>query len=376
MTADAGRTVHAAVLRVRTASPFFATLLLFARIVPRPGIGTAATDGESIFYEPAFITQLSRGQVEAVLLHEVLHCALLHVPRRGTREPDRWNVAADIVVNGLIAAMASVELPQGAVRDRQLEHLPVEEVYALLPAGTSCPPASADLLDLPRVAADAVADAGLQRTVDRVTTVWREAVERAWVVEQSVGAGTLPAGFAREFLEASVSRVDWRSRLWQFVVQSPVDFSGFDRRFIGQGIYLDASVGEQLVVDVAIDTSGSVDAEQIGMFVAELRGIMRAYPHIDCRLYYADSDVYGPYQLHRNEAIPAPRGGGGTSFVPFFDAITQRRRDVALALYFTDGYGTFPDTAPAVPVLWLVPPGGLDDAKFPFGSVLRVWPAA
>ncbi|MFN9979518.1 MAG: DUF2201 family putative metallopeptidase, partial [bacterium] len=37
-----------------------------------------------------------------MLVHELLHAALLHSSRNGGRDPELWNVAADIVINGII----------------------------------------------------------------------------------------------------------------------------------------------------------------------------------------------------------------------------------------------------------------------------------
>lgn len=66
-----------------------------------------------------------------VLLHKVLHAALHHVSRRGLRHPFVWNVAADVVVNGIVRA-AGFTLPTDALLDDALEKLTVEEVYGLL----------------------------------------------------------------------------------------------------------------------------------------------------------------------------------------------------------------------------------------------------
>ncbi len=72
--------------------------------------------------------------------------------------------------------------------------------------------------------------------------------------------------------------------------------------------------------------------------------------------------------------MPAAKGGGGTSFVPFFDWVTKQEEEGAqpLCIYLTDGYGTFPHTPPASPVLWVVMPGGLESPAFPFGDVARM----
>src|SRR5688500_19738135 len=52
--------------------------------------------------------------------------------------------------------------------------------------------------------------------------------------------------------------------------------------------------GENLNVLLAVDTSGSIDQRAVNVFLSEVRGILRAYPHLRCDLYYADAEVYGP----------------------------------------------------------------------------------
>lgn len=73
--------------------------------------------------------------------------------------------------------------------------------------------------------------------------------------------------------------------------------------------------------------------------------------------------------------MPKPQGGG-TSFRPFFTALAQeesaKRSREQLAVYLTEGYGDFPDAPPDGPVLWVVAPGGLVSAAFPFGEVARL----
>jgi predicted metal-dependent peptidase len=75
---------------------------------------------------------LSTAQKDGLLLHEVLHAALMHIPRRGMRDTMLWNYAADIVTNGIIAQQGTFELPPGGLRDTKLEHLSVEEIDEIL----------------------------------------------------------------------------------------------------------------------------------------------------------------------------------------------------------------------------------------------------
>ena len=125
---------------------------------------------------------------------------------------------------------------------------------------------------------------------------------------------------------------------------------------------------------MAVDTSGSIDHQQLRMFLSEVNGILNSYPHLECELYYADADAYGPYELNPDSDIPQPQGGGGTSFVPFFDKISDRTDAMTrgVCVYLTDGYGTFPDPPPELSVLWVVTPGGLDLTQFPFGEAVRL----
>lgn len=124
--------ISASLLRLQTRSPFFATLALFTHIRMTTGVPTAATDGQDIFINPEFVRSLPSPALDGLLLHEVLHAALLHVVRRQTREHQLWNIAADIVVNGMVAQQEGMTLPKGGIRDKKLEHLSVEEIYEIL----------------------------------------------------------------------------------------------------------------------------------------------------------------------------------------------------------------------------------------------------
>ena len=373
--------ISASLLRLRMRSPFFATLALFAKFIPTQNIPTAATDGKDIFYNPDFLLSLPTPQQDGLLLHEVLHAALLHVLRRGVREKERWNIAADIVVNGIICQQGCFELPEGVIRDRNLEHLSVEEIYELLPQqDRSYGLGICDLYDNPPTGNGD--ERGIGNKGDRLSEAkraeleshWRNAMQQAAVIARTTNQGNIPAGIARELGALDTAQLDWRSYLWRYLVKTPTDYTEFDRRFIGRGLYLETLQGESVKVYVAVDTSGSIDSKLLKMFLSEVRGILDSYPHLECELYYADADVYGAYELNPDSDIPQPKGGGGTSFVPFFNKISHDwdGMTTAVCVYLTDGYGTFPNTAPELPVLWVVTPGGLNLSQFLFGETVRL----
>ena len=72
--------------------------------------------------------------------------------------------------------------------------------------------------------------------------------------------------------------------------------------------------------------------------------------------------------------MPAPVGGGGTDFRPFFAELERAgaAADNGIAVYLTDGFGAFPPKPPNGPTLWVVTPGGLPLEKFPFGETVRM----
>ncbi|MEY2983471.1 MAG: hypothetical protein RLZZ568_88 [Cyanobacteriota bacterium] len=417
-------------LRLRMKSPFFATLSLFAQSQFTRMVPTAATDGKTIYLNPDFFESLPPAQKDGVFLHELLHAALLHQQRRGSRERTIWNIAADIVVNGMIVAEQGYEIPEGGIRDKEIEKYQVEEVYELLLSHKALPSLEMpDLLEqplalptvednkgqdpgnnqqepdnnqekteketsqpippvnqagfneefrqqqtVPTGSPDASALTSPQHRQHELEVYWRNAIKQATTIARSQGTDTLPAGIERHLGKIGEPQLDWRHYLWRFLVHTPNDFQGFDRRFIHQGLYLDYLTGESVEIFCCIDTSGSINDQQISLFLGEIRGILSAYPQLHCWLWYADADCYGPYEINRLEDVPKPEGGGGTNFRPFFQAVEEKRTShrQGVICYLTDGYGAFPTATPSLDTLWVVVPGGKDNEDFPFGEVVRL----
>lgn len=382
--------ISATRLRLRMHAPFFAALAMFAEVRFSVEVELAATDGRCLWFHPTHYGELAAEERDAVFLHELLHAALLHPLRRGLREAETFNIAADIVVNGMVAAEPSLRLPSGAIREPKLEHLSVEEIYELLQKRKPSQRPQLPLADLMASGPDGAASsmeagkergdsasipeaAGLQERQE-LEAHWKQAIMQSRVLAQSQGKGDLPAGIQRQLDEIASPQLDWRSQLWRYLVHTPNDYSGFDRRFIHQGLYLDHLEGESVEVYCCIDTSGSVGEDELRLFMGELRGILSAYPLLRCWLYYADASCYGPYELQADSDIPAPEGGGGTDFRPFFKKVAKHwsREKQAVCVYLTDGYGDFPKQEPELPTLWVVVPGGLEDKEFPWGEVVRL----
>ena len=381
--------IQKCILQVRRECSFFGSLMLFAQIEKSKNLPTAATDGRKIFFNEEFLNSLSSQEQNALMLHEVLHMALLHVTRRQSRDPHIWNIAADIVVNDLIERNTSFPLPEGAIIDNRFQDKSVEYIYeALLKSKKKYKLVITDILEPSNANSDEskkdsndVMEPLSQEETDEIESFWKDKMEilkNSSEHQLSNGKGSLPAGIEQEISTILEPEVDWRHALWKYVGKTPADFDDLDRRFIYKGLYLESLLTEAVEVSVCIDTSGSVSDELLKQFAGELKGILRSYPNVKCSLFFADTNLAGPYEIDRIEQMPKAVGRGGTSFVPFFNYLKKHGEENSLlgnnklSIYFTDGYGDFPSQEPNNPTMWLVCKDGLETQSFPFGEVVRI----
>ena len=390
-------------LQVRRECQFFGALMLFASIKETTKLDTAATDGRDIFFNKKFLESLSSSEQNALMLHEVLHMALLHVQRRQSRDPYIWNIAADIVVNDLIQRNTSFKLPKGAVIDNAYGDKSVEYIYEALLKDDKYK-AKKYKLSLSDIAISINSRAGDEKTKqdheekngsgignelseeeqEEIASYWKDKLQvlknsESLIQNDKYGShstGGLPAGMAREVENILEPEINWRNALWKYIGRTPADFDDLDRRFLYRGLYLEALMCDAIEVSVCIDTSGSISRGLIDQFVAETKGILRSYPHVKCEFFYSDCELSGPFDINHAEQIPTLHGGGGTSFVPFFEYLEKNNNSHfgvhKLSIYLTDGYEQFPAWIPTNPVMWLVSKDGEDTKNFPFGEVVRI----
>ena len=115
-------------------APFFGVLALNLELEEGNWQPTMAVDGKTIVYNTGFAASLSDDEIKAVLAHEVMHCALKHHLRRGSRDPELWNVAGDHVINLELLASFNPKfvLPEPHLADPQYKGLTTDDVYRLL----------------------------------------------------------------------------------------------------------------------------------------------------------------------------------------------------------------------------------------------------
>ena len=111
--------------------PFFGSLLFRLGGRASKSIQTMATDGVSLFYNPAFVDTLNAAELAGVLAHEVMHPALQHHTRRGDRDRKRWNMACDYAINPLLLD-AGIALPKDVLIEHRFRGMSAERIYNLI----------------------------------------------------------------------------------------------------------------------------------------------------------------------------------------------------------------------------------------------------
>jgi len=360
--------------------PFFGTLCLRLKLVPGD-LPTMATDGRRIVYGPEFVDILTPVELEAVLAHEVLHCALGHHCRRGERDPRLWNQAADLAINPILLNNGFI-LPDGALIDHALDNLSAEEIYARLTQRSDHESASA--AEPMQQAAGSGVGAGSeqehqnhetfdtgsgrqsQSSFNQETTgsnairqsphpggfgevwdatdehgapasqaensrqlhEWNIAADQALRSASSCGRG--PANLDRPLNEIRQSRQDWRAILRDFVaatIASDYCWMPPNRRYLAAGLYLPAVKRTGLgTIVVGVDTSGSIAEEELKQFAGEISAIADEAEPEAIYVVYCDAAVQSFQEFDASEPIHlAPKGGGGTDFRPVFEWVQEKR---------------------------------------------------
>jgi len=371
--------------RLGVRSPFFASLLQHLDVRLVPGTGSeerpedlkwgAIADGETIYLKGARASRLTDEELEGLLLHGLIHVGWRHAARRGHRDPGRWELSADILANEAVLQLEGPELVAGAVRAPDLADRNVEAIYAILGEEES---SLEDLLTFHgREGAPEDPLPGVHLLPDpdekELRNKWRRALRRAHMIAERAQGGDLPAGLERDYDRSIEAQVDWRAALRRFLSPRRSDYGGLNRRKVHRERYVRELSVDEIRVQICCDTSGSITADQLSAFMAEVRSVVRSQK-VAAQLWYNDVELEGPYDLNSARGkLPEPVGGGGTDFRPFFEEAQQDTPAGSDALlYFTDGYGTYPSESPEIPTLWVLTEQGRPTTDIPFGKVVRL----
>lgn len=396
--------------------PYFRSGIQSLVPVMRPGYGTLGVTKNSILIvDPEVLAQWTAEEGAAVALHEYLHIFFKHHDRfiallksfaARVEDAEIWNWAADCEINDNLEE-AGLKLPKLGGKEpitakglKLPNHKTAEEYFielkkrseaGQLPGlgqggqgwGRCGSGAGNELADEPDGesgknpdGSDAPqgrteAEQHIQRKADAEQI--RKAAEKG-MAAGGKRAGYVPGGLVRAS-DAMLAppTVSWLDKLQRAArtavasVQGMGDFTFTYRNRMQSTLELmmgdDAPVlpGEHATmaeVVFIVDTSGSMGERQLLRICSEAQGVLQHMGGAKISFIAIDAIVQSQGRSSSiKEICENLKGGGGTLFMPAFDAIEKMKPKPNLAIFATDGYNadTLPDEPPpGLDVIWLI----------------------
>ena len=360
----------------------YGSVMMMGESEVKDGIPTAYTDGENKRYGREFMSSLTDEETRALIMHENLHVALMHIPRhKDLMKEDGMlaNVAMDIVVNNIIDNLNDktlCKLPQSAILDHKFDGWSVREIYNELKKqnpqrgqSRTQPDGSGQSRTQPDGSGQSN-DSGQGETINingkQVTvqdgdehdgTGVEVSPEQAKEFEERVGralreggilAGRLGSKVPREVSASLDKPIDWKEALRDFVStavrgKDELSWRRFNRSLLANDI-LAPSVEAETMTEaiIAIDTSGSINQEMIGKFAFQLQLICDSVNPETVRILWWDTEVHGEQvfggDTNNVKDILKPLGGGGTCVSCVSEYIAKKGYKPDCVVVFTDGY--------------------------------------
>lgn len=367
-------------------------------------IPIAATDGSNLIFNtgPEGFFRFNLNQRVFIVSHEILHCIFnhigisFHLSMRGKvsytdghvlpYDADQMNSAEDFVINAVLVESKVGEFPKdsagkqlGLYDDKVATSASnsLDTYRKIFRKGGGGGGGKAGSFDVHLPPGASVGKDPVTASNEHNKAAWDTEVASAISVAKAMGK--LPMELKRALDSVLEPKVDWREKIRSLfarkVGSGTFDWRRPDRRLITRDIYAPGRSGFGAgTVVVGIDTSGSIGARELDMFMAEMSGILEDVRPKRLVIMWCDAKVHRVDEAEEASDLNVIRakgapGGGGTSFVPVFDRISKDGLQPEALVYLTDGLGSFPHVAPPYPVIW----GNIyPSSKYPFGDVVDI----
>ncbi len=376
--------------------PFFGTLALNFRLIEDNSIQTAATNGQDFFYNVDFVSGLKDGEIVFLMCHEVMHAALGHIWRRGTRNHEKFNIAADYCIHSMIKEYDrqsdNFKFIDSALYDKRFDGKSTEQIYELLPDKPSTNMGNGSKgkgngnnnQNSGQGQSQGQSGKGrnnngngsgqdwwnqqtlddhskwneksTQENGDKKAKDWAEKMISAAEIASAKSPGSVPGSIQRLVGELTNPKMNWKELLADFACISLADenFNPPAKRYnglmecYGCDVVLpdfNFDINEMKDLIFVCDTSGSYSDEDLRHFFGECMGIKDQYAdQVSGHVIYCDTKVQADYEFDNLDEIleKKPIGGGGTALVRAFDYIKEKQEygefDVSGVVVFTDAW--------------------------------------
>lgn len=301
-----------------------------------------------IYINPA--RHLGFEHAKFVVAHEVLHAGLCHTSRRNGRDAYLWNVACDFVINDWLVTMGIGVPPDGGLLfDEELRGWAADDIYLRL---------ASDLRVRRRLCTLRGDDVDMMDNVPGKFFTDREEFCRRALLQgldyhQAAGRGTLPQGLVEAIRTLNQPPIPWQARLAEWIQERfplPERRRTYARPSRRQSVT--PNIPRPRFVEpedermtrtfgVIIDTSGSMERDELGKALGAVVSYSRAQAVKQVRLVYCDATPYdeGFVTIDSLATRVSVRGRGGTVLQPAVTLLETRRdfpKDCPI-LIITDG---------------------------------------
>jgi len=328
---------------------------------------TLATDGRHFYYNNSFVDQLNPKEAEFCFAHEVIHNIFDHLGRKGDRDHDLFNIAADYAANQILVD-EKIGTPPRFIKifqNNKYRGWHFEKIYDDLKnkcnsgkkGGNQDPSSDGELLDDHLdFFDDQDGDNGGNDSNDKnkrpryTPEEWkkiRDEIKEAIVsAAQSVSSGNLPAGISRLISNLTDPKMDWREllRLYiQSIFKNNFSYTRPNRKSQHSGAILPGLINQDTIdICVSFDMSGSITNEMAKEMISEVAGIMQEFQDFKIRLWTFDTSVYNYAEFTSDNVDEiseyTPKGGGGTLFECNWEFMKDNEIEPKRFIMFTDGY--------------------------------------
>ncbi|MBC5689391.1 metallopeptidase [Mediterraneibacter sp. NSJ-55] len=354
------------------------------------GVSPFGTDGNTIYFHPSQLGGLYRQNrilVNRGYLHMVLHCIFRHMTKQGM-DGRYWNLSCDIAAEHIIDGcdQRAVRFSRSLLRRetyRKLEAekktLHAERIYKLLRQW------ELPQRDIERLESEFYVDdhrywenQNPQKRPDpNLNKKWQEIDERMETDLETFSkeASEKSGSFLEQLKIQNKERYDYKEFLRKFSVlreELGVDPDTFDYHFYSYGLSL---YGNMPLIEpqetkevkkvkefaVVIDTSMSCSGALVRKFLEETYSVLTEedgfFKKVNVHMIQCDEEVQSDVKITSSEELKEYMehlqlfGEGGTDFRPAFAYCTRmveqgEFENLKGLIYFTDGYGIYPNKMP------------------------------
>ena len=319
---------------------FIGSLLLSMNFEWDDSITTAATDGNTVFFNKDFFKSLSKEERIGVYRHELEHIARLHSLRKGDRDHIRWNIACDHVIN-LSLLKDKFSLPSCGQMNQDYEGKSEEEVYDLLPE---------------EAPADYEGDLKTGTAPTDVIEKVLKAINQAKLQNQYTNDIGVIEKLINKFVDPKVS---WTTALEQYLTDlgdKEINWSKRNRRFSTTYLPGKKEAENRLKhINFYFDVSGSMTDKELIQCISEIKYINDWFQPEKFNVIQFDwaiqreTDIYSTIV---DNSIKI-KGGGGTSLYPVKRHIEDSK--CTLAIILSDLIcDPMPKPETVVDIIWIV----------------------